>query len=142
LNRLGYAENLANVDVAAFLIDLRVILAEDGKVQSMVGRNLEAVVSGRDDVSLFAILLGLQGKAELASNAKVGAVRLVFSLVGNSELVSGHIVSLRDLVTVIPSLDGVSPGAVRGSDGRLSRESKDGDSEQLGEHDCGWVRRV
>jgi len=80
--------DLSNVNVTAGLINLRVVEVENGGVQLVVGRDFEASISRRDDVSGLAVFLGLQSKAKFATDFKVSAVSLVFASVGHGELIT------------------------------------------------------
>jgi hypothetical protein len=51
--------NLANVNVCAVLVDLRVILVKDGGVCLEIRRNLVACIVMDNDVSCRAILAGV-----------------------------------------------------------------------------------
>jgi hypothetical protein len=87
LDLVGDAKDLADVDVAAVVINLGVVGVENSGVQAVVGCNiLTGVISG-DSVSGGAVFAGIT-KAELASRDEVSAVLVDDASVNGRELVS------------------------------------------------------
>jgi len=120
LNGLRSAENLANVDVVARFVNLRVVQVQDGAVDTSGSANSLAGVVGLDNVGGAAILVFVS-EADLVAWGQVAASRVDDTIIDNCELVSRHMLSRRDTVADFILPDGVCPNA-RASEGRLSQE--------------------
>jgi len=121
LNLAGNAENLADVDVAALSVNLRVVGVENGGVQSVVACDAFAGVTRDHSVGGRAILSSIS-EAKLAAGNKVGAFLVDNASVNGGELVGRDVPSSRNAVADIASLDGVLPCAIFGED--LGKEGK------------------
>lgn len=82
---------LSNVNVAAILVDLRVVLIEDGGVDACGGGDNVAVIVLLDYIGGRAVL-SLPSKAVTLANDKVVACFINDSDVDDSKLVGGNIV--------------------------------------------------
>jgi len=91
-NELGLvrANNLANVEVGATLVDLGVVLEEDGGAEPVLLLDLGAGVAGADDVGSLAIL-ALGTEAEGAADFEVGAALVDDDRVDGGELPAGGV---------------------------------------------------
>jgi len=69
-NCFGYAEGLASVQIITGIVDVWIVLREDGRVEPILGPNGCARVVILDDMNLGAIFSG-GAKAELSTNLKV-----------------------------------------------------------------------
>jgi len=91
LNTTGDAENLADVNVGAVFINLRVVMVKECRVDS--GRVLDtfAIVTKRDDVDVVAVFAGVP-ETEGLSGYEVCATSVDDPLVEDGELVCRNLV--------------------------------------------------
>ena len=130
LDRAGDTEDLADVNVVAVLVDLRVVGREDGGVQAVHGSDTLAGVVLLDDVGLAAVL-ALVAEADLVAGDEVTANVVDDTPVDSGQLEGGDIFSGGDAVANVILLDNVVTGAGTSVDGG----SKERNSEQnRGEH--------
>jgi len=110
LDSVRCAQYLSNVNIAAILVDLRVVFVQDSGVDARVGRDNVTIVVLLDYISGRAVLT-LPSKAVILANDKVVARFVDDSDVDDSKLVRGNTVGCRNTVTDIASLSGVSASA-------------------------------
>jgi len=129
LDALSSAKDLADVDVSATTVYLRVVRVENRTVDTCRASDAVAGVVGFNNVSSLAVLAG-STKTEGAAWCKVGAVTVDRFDVVHGELVGGHVISSGDAVTVVTRLDGVRARA-GSSHGRLGNKSTKGNGDDL-----------
>jgi hypothetical protein len=135
----GDTENLVDVDVAALLCDLRVVLVEGVDVSSSLLPDGVASVAGNDNDGLLAVNLG-GGKANLLTGNKVVAALVDDTGVESTELVGRDAVGSGNAVAVVARLDGVLASTLS-SGSPVEEEGERGKSNGgFGEH--GWNRRL
>lgn len=101
---------LSNVNVAAILVDLRVVCIEDGIVDACSGGDHVAIIEWLNYISCRAVL-SLPSKAVTLANVKVVTCFINNSNVDDSKLVGRNVVGCRDTITDIASLSGVRASA-------------------------------
>lgn len=106
VQNLRYTENLVNVDVAAFLCDLGVVLVEGFDVSSSCLPDGVASVAGDDDDGLLAVNVG-GGEADFLTGNQVVTALVDDTSVQGTELVGRDVVGSGNAVTVVARLDGV-----------------------------------
>lgn len=110
MNSTRCAQYLSNVNVAAVLIDLRVVFIENGIVDACGGGDHVAIIVLLDYISSRAVL-SLPSKAVTLANDKVVTCIIDDSDIDDSKLVGGNTVGCRDTVTDIASLSSVRASA-------------------------------
>jgi hypothetical protein len=132
LNFFGNAKDLANVDVVARLVNLRVVGVQNGLVQSVRSSNSLAGVVSLNDVSRAAVLLFVAQTDRVAWN-EVGASIINNTTVDSRELVGRDVLCGTDAVANIALLDLVFTSASTRVDGEC--EEGGNDEQSGGEHD-------
>lgn len=104
------AEHLAEIDVGALGVDLRVVAVEDGAVDTVVVPDSAAGVAVGDGVGVGAVFT-FGSEADGLAGDEVAAGRVDLAGVHSSQLVGGHIVCGRDAVANVAFLDSVGASA-------------------------------
>jgi len=125
LDGIGCTEDLANINVIAILIDLRVVMVEDGVVGTRGRRDGVARVAGYNGVGGQTVFFRGGSEAQDGPDGEIGAGSIELACIERGELEGGDVVLARNLVAVVAVFDSVSLGTVSSDDG-TSTESNEG----------------
>ena len=106
---------LANIDVRAFGVNVRVVGQEQGRVNAKDRADIVTSITALDDISRRTIFT-LGSKTDRGIGREVGAGRVNHTTINRSELVSGCIVCGRDAVANITVDNSVCTSAIGGID--------------------------
>jgi len=120
------AEHLTRVDVVAIIIDIRIVLGEDGRVEAELGEECTASVVCLDYVGLSAVLAS-SAKAKILSGFEVAAGRVDDAHVHSSELISRDILGFGYPVTDITVDNSVVASAISESGSNESKRRSSSD---------------
>lgn len=132
LSVLGDTKDLIDVDVAAVLLDLRVVDEEGILVSSVLLPDGAASVARDNDDGVLAIDLG-GAKANFLAGDEVAATLVDDTSVQGTELVGRGLVGSGNGVTVVASLDGVLASTVS-SESTLEEKGESKGNGGFGEH--------
>jgi hypothetical protein len=101
----------AGIQVIALLMNIGVVLHENGRIEPKLGLNGSARFGLSDTVNIGTILSG-RAKAELFTDLEIAAGGINNLTVDCGELERGHILCSGDSVTDITGCDGVATSAI------------------------------
>jgi len=133
LDSVGSAQDLSNVNVAAILVDLRVVHVENGAVNAICPRDIVTIVVLLHDVGGRAVL-ACPAKANTSTRHEIVAPRVNCVDVDYRELVGRYRLHSGNAVANITFLNGVTASArLSGDELSDKRDGEDG-SNGFGEH--------
>lgn len=134
LDSVRCAQHLANIEVRARGVNLRVVQGEDGGVDGLGGCDAVACVVCLDDVGRVAVLSRV-AEADGVAWHQVRAGGVNYASVHDGELVGRDVIGSRDGIADVTLLDGVRAGTISGKRGLgEDGEGHDGNNDGASEH--------